>query len=41
MLKQRRFNVVLVSSDHPRPLDLDAPEGKLVEYSGKPVTVQL
>ena len=41
MLKQRRFNVVLVSGSHPRPLDLDAPEGKLVEYSGKAVTVQL
>ena len=41
MLKQRRFNVVLVSGSHPRPLELDAPEGKLVEYSGKAVTVQL
>ena len=41
MLKQRRFNVVLVSKDHPRSLNLDAPEGKLVEYSGKAVTIQL
>ena len=41
MLKQRRFNVVLVSKDAPRQLNLDNPEGTLVEYSGKPVSVRL
>ena len=41
MLKQRRFNVVLVTPDSPRPLDLEAPEGKLVDYVGKALSVQL
>ena len=41
MLKERRFNVVLITPDSPRPLDLDAPEGKLVEYNGQAVSVQL
>ena len=41
MLKQRRFNVVLVSKDNAQPLNLDNPEGKLVQYNGKAVSVQL
>ena len=41
MLKQRRFNVVLVSKDNARELNLDNPEGKLVKYSGKAVSVKL
>ena len=41
MLKQRQFNIVLVSPDKPRTLNLDNPEGKLVQYSGKQITVQL
>ena len=41
MLKNRRFNVVLVTKDAPRALDLDTPQGKLVEYNGKPASVQL
>ena len=41
MLKNRRFNVVLISKDAPKPLDLENPEGKLVQYNGKPVSVQL
>ena len=41
MLKNRRFNVVLVSQDNARALNLDDPEGKMVEYNGKAVTVQL
>ena len=41
MLKQRRFNVVFVSADNARELNLDSPEGKLVKYSGKAVTVKL
>ena len=41
MLKNRQFNVVLISKDAPQPLNLDNPEGKLVQYNGKPVTVHL
>ena len=41
MLKNRQFNIVLITKDAPKPLNLDNPEGKLVQYSGKAVTVQL
>ena len=41
MLKQRSFNVVLVSKDAPKPLNLDNPEGKLVQYDGTAVSVKL
>ena len=41
MLKNRRFNVVLVSADNARELNLSNPEGKMVKYSGKAVTVKL
>ena len=41
MLKNRQFNVVLITKDAPKPLNLDNPEGKLVDYNGKPVSVQL
>jgi len=41
MLKNRRFNVVLVSSDQAKPLDLDNPDGLMVSYNGKPVTIRL
>ena len=41
MLKERRFNVVLVSGDRPQALNLDNPEGKMVPYDGKTVRVQL
>ena len=41
MLKNRRFNVVLISKDAPKPLDLENPDGKLVQYNGKAVSVQL
>lgn len=41
MLKSRRFNVVLITPDSARSLNLDNPEGKLVDYSGKPVSVSL
>jgi alpha-D-xyloside xylohydrolase len=41
MLKNRRFNVVLITKDHPKPLDLDSPQGKMVEYNGKAVSIQL
>ena len=41
MLKQRRFNIVLVTAEHPQPLNLDNPEGTLVHYNGKALTVKL
>ena len=41
MLKARRFNIVLITKDTPKPLDLDNPEGKMVQYNGKAVSVQL
>lgn len=41
MLSTRRFNIVLVSKEHARPLDLDNPSGKMVRYKGKSVTVSL
>ncbi len=41
MLKERRFNVVLVSKDAPKPLDLKAPAGTMVAYNGKAVKVEL
>jgi len=41
MLKNRKFNVVLVTKDSRQPLDLDAPNGKAVDYNGKAVTVKL
>ena len=41
MLKQRKFNVVFVSKDSPKALDLENPEGVMVEYKGKAVSVKL
>ena len=41
MLKNRRFNVVVVSKDKPMPLNLVKPEGLLVNYAGKEVKVKL
>ena len=41
MLKNRRFNIVLVTKDSPRALDLDSPEGKIVSYTGKATTISL
>ena len=41
MLTARRFNVVTVSPDRAQPLDLDTPQGTMVEYSGKAVTVKV
>ena len=39
MLKQRRFNVMLITKDSAKPLNLDSPEGTLVNYNGKAVSV--
>ena len=41
MLKERRFNVVLVTKNAPKALNLSNPEGKLVKYDGKAQSVQL
>ena len=41
MLKNRRFNVVVVSKDNPLPLNLTNPNGQMVNYSGKEVKVTL
>ncbi len=39
MLKTRRFNIVLVNEG--TPLNLDNPEGKMVQYNGKAVSVRM
>ena len=41
MLKNRRFNIVLITKDAPKALDLENPEGKMVDYNGKAISVQL
>ncbi len=41
MLKNRRFNVVLITKDAPKPLNLENPNGKMVQYDGKEVSVRL
>lgn len=40
MLRQRQFEVVLVSKDYAQPLDFDHPKGKVVKYSGREVKVK-
>ena len=41
MLKNRQFNVVLITKNSAKPLNLESPDGKLVTYNGKALTVQL
>ena len=41
MLKQRQFKVILVSADHPQPLDFEGATGPVVTYQGKALTVKL
>ena len=41
MLKNRRFNVVLVKKDAPVELNLESPKGIMVNYSGKSTQVKL
>ena len=41
MLKNRHFNVVLMTKETPKPLNLDNPEGTLVHYTGKQISVKL
>ena len=40
MLKERHFNVVLVTTADPVELDLKSPTGRLVKYNGKAVSMQ-
>ena len=41
MLQQRRFNVVLVNKDTPKTLNMENPQGMLIEYNGGEVKVSL
>ena len=41
MLKQRRFNIVLITKEAPKQLDLNTPEGKMIQYNGKEMKVSL
>ena len=41
MLKQRRFNIVYIDKDHVRALNLNNPEGQMVNYNGKQITVNI
>ena len=41
MLKQRRFNIVLMTKDAAKPLNLDNPEGTMVTYAGRALSVKL
>ena len=41
MLKQRRFNIVLITKENPKPLNLQNPEGIMVDYNGKAVNVKI
>jgi alpha-D-xyloside xylohydrolase len=41
MIKNRQFNVVLVSPEQAKKLDLDKPAGKLVDYNGEEIQVTL
>jgi alpha-D-xyloside xylohydrolase len=41
MLQNRRFNIVTISKSHPQALNLENPQGKMVEYNGAEVKVKL
>ena len=41
MLKERRFNVVLITKNTHKHLNVDNPEGKMVQYIGKEIKVKL
>ena len=40
-LKQRRFNIVYITPNQPRAFNLDNPQGVMVDYSGREVSVKL
>ena len=41
MLQNRRFNVVTISKNHAQDLNLENPQGKMIEYNGAEVKVNL
>jgi len=41
MLKQRKFNIVLITKDHPQPFTFGMPNGNIVNYDGKTTKVNL
>ena len=41
MLQNRRFNVVTISKNHAQALNLENPQGKMIEYNGAEVKVNL
>ena len=41
MLQQRRFNIVYVTPDSPKPVDTDAPQGIMVNYTGERIKLSL
>ena len=40
-LKQRRFNIVYVTKDRPAALNLENPQGVMVDYKGSELSIQL
>ena len=40
-LKQRRFNIVYITKDKPTVLNLDNPQGIMVDYKGNEVSIKL
>ena len=41
MLKERQFNIVLITKENPHPLSFDKADGILVNYNGKAQTINL
>ena len=41
MLKERRFNIVLITKEQARPLDLDDTKGSMLTYNGKFIKISL
>ena len=41
MLKERQFNIVLITPEGAKPLNLEHPDGKAVTYNGKALSIQL
>ena len=41
MLQNRRFNIVTISKNHAQALNLENPQGKMIEYNGAEVKVNL
>ena len=40
MISKRNFNIVLVDSNNPKPLDYDA-DGIVIEYNGSAISMEL